>query len=212
MIGSSASMPFLARATNAVHAEPLPTPATPSSDSDAKAVCISAAVARGDEASFRELYDRYHKRVFRLAVVLGRGDESLAHEIVQAVMLTAANKLKPVSGEAHLWNWLARVTRQHLAKAWRAQQREPALVDLAPLVDSVGTRDADLVVEESLDAALSDLEGDERQLVEWFYFDGLSHPEIAEHLSVTPKAVSSRLERIRARLRSLVNRRLSHEA
>jgi DNA-directed RNA polymerase specialized sigma24 family protein len=39
----------------------------------------------------------------------------------------------------------------------------------------------------------------------------LSHQEIAGQLNTTPKAVSSRLERARAKLRSLITRRLSHE-
>jgi RNA polymerase sigma factor (sigma-70 family) len=54
--------------------------------------------------------------------------------------------------------------------------------------------------------------GDEREMVEWFYFDRLSHKEIAERLDATPKAVSSRLERARAKLRAAIAQRLSHEA
>jgi len=67
------------------------------------------------------------------------------------------------------------------------------------------------VLEESLNAALQAMDAEERQLVEWFYFDRLSHQEIAEQLNTTPKAVSSRLERAREKLRSLIARRLSHE-
>ncbi len=69
----------------------------------------------------------------------------------------------------------------------------------------------DLFLEESLDAALSAMETDERELVEWFYFDQLSHKEIAERLDATPKSVSSRLERARAKLRAGLTRKLSHE-
>jgi RNA polymerase sigma factor (sigma-70 family) len=55
------------------------------------------------------------------------------------------------------------------------------------------------------------MDAEDRELVEWFYFDRLSQREIAERIGGTPKAVSSRLERARAKLRSLVLRRLSHE-
>jgi RNA polymerase sigma factor (sigma-70 family) len=71
--------------------------------------------------------------------------------------------------------------------------------------------ESDSVLEENLDAALLEMDPEERELIEWFYFDRLSHKEIAEHLNATPKAVSSRLERSRAKLRSLITRRLSHE-
>lgn len=62
-------------------------PPAPSS-ADAEARRLVRAMARGDEAAFRELYDRYHERLFRLAAVLSRGDEALAYEVVQSVMLT----------------------------------------------------------------------------------------------------------------------------
>ena len=69
----------------------------------------------------------------------------------------------------------------------------------------------DSVLEESLDAALLAMDADERELVEWFYFDKLSHKEIAERLDATLKSISSRLERARAKLRAVMERKLSHE-
>jgi RNA polymerase sigma factor (sigma-70 family) len=84
-------------------------------------------------------------------------------------------------------------------------------VELASLPDCADVRELDSVLEENLDAALQTMEPEERQLIESFYFDGLSHKEIAAQLGATPKAVSGRLERARARLRSLLTRTLSHE-
>jgi RNA polymerase sigma-70 factor (ECF subfamily) len=186
-------------------------PPQPSSHVDAEARRLAASVARGDEAAFRELYDRYHERLFRLVIVLDHGDESLAHDVVQSAMLTAAAKLKSVENEKHLWHWLARVARQDLAKQWRARKREPALVDLEEGSDWPGAGEPDSLLEQSLDAALLALDPEDRQVVEWFYFDGLRQSEIAERLHTTPKAVSSRLERSRAKLRLLINRIRSHE-
>jgi RNA polymerase sigma-70 factor (ECF subfamily) len=184
---------------------------TSRSSADADARRLAASVARGDEAAFRQLYDRYQPRLFRLALVLGRGDESLAQDTVQSVFVTAAAKLRRVDGEEHLWNWLARVARQQLAKAWRQQKRDAAVVGMADLPEQPDAVKPDSVLEESLDAALLAMDAEERQLVEWFYFDRLSHQEIAGQLNATPKAVSGRLERARAKLRSLITRRLSHE-
>lgn len=178
---------------------------------DADAQRLAAAVARGDEPAFRELYDRYHDRLFRLIIVLGRGDEPLAREIVQSVMLTAARKLRAVESEAHLWHWLARVARQQLAKARRGQQRDASLVSMANPPELADTPAPEPVLAQSLDAALTTLDADEQQLVELFYYDELSHQNIAAQLNTTPKAVSGRLERIRAKLRALMLRRLSHE-
>jgi RNA polymerase sigma-70 factor (ECF subfamily) len=181
------------------------------SSADAEARRLAAGVARGEEAAFRELYDRYQERLFRFAVVLGQGDETLGGEIVQSAFVTAAAKLRGVESEAHLWNWLARVARQHLAKTRRHRRHDPTVTTLADLPDYADPHQPESLLEEKLDAALVAMEPEERQLIESFYFDGLSHKEIADQMGATPKAVSSRLERARARLRWLLNRTLSHE-
>lgn len=178
---------------------------------DAEARRLARAVARGDEAAFRQLYDQYQPRLFRMAVVLGRGDEAIAQEVVQATLLTVAARLKAVAGADHLWNWLARVARQHLAKAWRQRERAPIPLSLAEVPEPAAVIPPDAVLEEHLDAALLTLDAEDRQVIGWFYFEDLSHKEIAERLDTTPKAVASRLERARARLRSVVTRKLSHE-
>jgi RNA polymerase sigma-70 factor (ECF subfamily) len=181
-------------------------------DVNAEARVLAAAIGRGEEEAFRTLYDKYHKRLFRLTLVLGRGDELLAQDAVQSVFLTAAKKLRSAEGEEHLWNWLARVARQQMAKAWRTRRRDPAIANAEVLPeDFPATSEPDPFFEGVLDGALQMLEAEERELIQIFYFDRLSQKEIAERLAITPKAASSRLERAREKLRSLIKRALSHE-
>jgi len=211
MTASTIAMPLFVKAqTPRPVVETASLPTSPS-DADAEARRLAAAVRQGDEVAFRQLYDRYHARLLRFALVLGRGDELLAGDTVQSVFVTAAAKLRRVESEEHLWNWLAQVARQQLAKAWR-RRRESAVVSVADLPECLDAVEPDSVLEEHLGAALLAMEPDERQLVEWFYFDSLSHKDIAERLETTPKAVSARLERARAKLRSAITRSLSHEA
>ena len=82
------------------------------------------------------MYDRYHKRLFRFALALARGEETLAHETVQSTFLTAARKLRRAQNEEHLWNWLANVARQHLGKAWRQRRRDTVMVSVADVPES----------------------------------------------------------------------------
>jgi len=183
---------------------------TSASTTDAAIRRLVTAMARGDEAAFQQLYDAYHQRLFRLALVLGRGDESLAQETVQSVLVTMAKKLRSVETAGHLWNWLARVARQQIAKNWRQQQRNP-IVPMEPLPDSIGGGESDETLENFLDSALLGMDVDDRRLIESFYFDRLSHKQIAEQFNLTPKAVSCRLERAREKLRLLVAKKLSRE-
>jgi RNA polymerase sigma-70 factor (ECF subfamily) len=197
MIAAATAMPFPAIAAGA--------------ELDAEARAISAAVAKGEEAAFQQLYDRYHRRLFRLALALGHGEEGLAHEIVQSVMLTAAARLKPVQSESHLWNWLALVARQHLAKVWRKERRQPEHTSLEELPSPAEAPLADDLLENRIDAALLALDEDDRRIIEWFYFDDASQKEIAARLGTTPKAVSSRLERARVKLRGLLTEKITSE-
>ncbi|HEY2081464.1 MAG TPA: sigma-70 family RNA polymerase sigma factor [Verrucomicrobiae bacterium] len=184
----------------------------PASAADAEARVLAASIARGDEAAFRALYERYHQRLFRFALVLGRGDESLAQDTVQAVFVVAAKKLRRADSEEHLWNWLARIARQQLAKAWRTRRREAVMVSVEVLPeDCPATAEPDSFLEEVLDGAVKMLDSEERRLIRIFYFDRLSQKEIAEQLGTTPKAISSRLERAREKLRLMIKRKLSHE-
>jgi RNA polymerase sigma-70 factor (ECF subfamily) len=186
-------------------------PTVETSAIDAEVRALVAAISRGDETAFGVFYERYHSRLFRLALVLNHGDESLAQDTVQAVFITAARKLRHADSEEHLWNWLARIARQQQAKVWRKQQRGARIVTVEPLPESAAVEKADSVLEEILDAALNKMKPEERQVIESFYFDRVSQKELAEQLNTTPKAVSSRLERAREKLRSLIKRKLSHE-
>jgi RNA polymerase sigma-70 factor (ECF subfamily) len=204
------AFPVFEQSLAAVKAPAAPT--APTAAADLAAQRLSAAVALGDETAFRELYDRYRGRLFRFALVLARGDETLVQDSVQNAFVTAAAKLRKVESEDHLWNWLARVARQHLSKAWRQRQREPAAMADAALPDFPAPPEPDPMLEQHLDAALLAMDAGDRQVIEWFYFEHLSHKQIGERLRATPKAVSSRLERARARLRSWLTRKISHES
>ncbi len=177
---------------------------------DAEARKLVAAIARGDDVAFERLYERYHRRLLRLALMLGRGDEWLAQEAVQGTFIIAAGKLRRVNGEEHLWNWLAQVARQQIGRTFR-QQKDATIVGVEELSRLAMTAESDRQLEEILDAALASLDLEERQIIERFYFDRLSQKEIAEQLNITPKAVSSRLERARTGLRSFIARNLSRE-
>jgi len=212
MTATSTSMPLLIR-EQTPHATVEASSGQLASIADSEARALAAGIGRGDETAFRTLYDRYHQRLFRLAVVMSRGDESLAQDLVQSVFMMAAKKLRHVESEEHLWNWLARVARQQFAKTFRERQRDPSIANTELLTDDcLATTQPDSFLEEVLDRALQELDAEERKLVETFYFDRLSQKELAEKLGTTPKGVSGRLERAREKLRSLIKRALSHEA
>ena len=71
--------------------------------------------------------------------------------------------------------------------------------------------DEDTILEAALEEAVKLLPDDEKQLLEWVYFNDLSQKQIAESTQTTPKAVESKLARVRQKLRNMLTTILSHE-
>jgi RNA polymerase sigma-70 factor (ECF subfamily) len=183
---------------------------SPDEAEDQTARRISAGVAAGGEAAFTELHARYAPRLRRLLLALSRGDHMLAGEVAQAAFLTAAAKLRRVESEAHLWHWLARVARQHLSKAWRRQQRDPAALPLDDIPEPAAERQAEDQLSAALDRAIARLETGEQDLLRLFYTERRPQQEIGAQLGLTAKAVAGRLDRLRERLRREIQEELGH--
>src|SRR5688572_20287637 len=129
------------RANNALPVPHAPTSTAGNSDSEgamsAKIVSLTAAtwpavdaltaqMKAGDEDAFRSFYDLYCDRLFRYLIVLCRGDEDLARDLLQTTMLKVVRSIRPFTNETEFWNWLAVIARNsffdHVRKSRRAPQ------------------------------------------------------------------------------------------
>jgi RNA polymerase sigma-70 factor (ECF subfamily) len=184
---------------------------------------VDRAVARrilgGDEAAFRDLFDRYFPRLYRFALARLRGDPEAARDAVQQTFCNAIAKLETYRGEAALYTWFCQICRNVVADHHRRGDLRSGRVVLledepnaraileslsAPVSDEPETRamrdQAHRLVEATLDA----LPGRYGDALEWKYIDGLSVIEIAERLRVGPKAAESLLTRARESFRAAI--------
>ena len=171
------------------------------------------AVRRGDEKSFEEFYERYCDRLYRLLLGWTRGDEHTAREVLQSVMIRVATRLPMIQSERELWSWLARVARNafvdHVRRASRASR--PASVGIEHASGVAGEEPHEDAALEWLDSALESLPPEEGWLVREFYYQRRSCQELAGTTGKTPKAIESKLARIRVTLRSIINKKAQHE-
>lgn len=65
-------------------------------------------------------------------------------------------------------------------------------------------------MKDRVSSALSELELDERIMVEEIYFEDLPHKTVAEHLGSSPAKVRTKIHRIRRKLHRLMNARRDH--
>lgn len=183
-------------------------------------VHVDRAVARrilgGDEAAFRELFDRFFPRLYRFALARLNGDADTARDIVQQTFCNAIERLDGYRGEAALYTWFCQICRNVLADHFRKRGRGVARVVLledqpnarailealaAPASDEPESEVWRLQVHRLVEATLDALPGNYGDVLEWKYLDGHSVAEIAQRLGVGPKAAESSLQRAREAFR-----------
>jgi RNA polymerase sigma-70 factor, ECF subfamily len=141
-----------------------------------------AGLKRRDPAALGDLYDRYGRIAYSVALRYLR-DSSAAEDVVQEVFLrvwTRAHLLNNVKGT--LVSWLITVTRNLAIDHLRAYDRDgcreqnsfefiavPVDFELSDNVDRLRT-------------ALTNLTQEQRRVVELAYFEGLSQTEISERV------------------------------
>jgi len=173
---------------------------------------LTRAIVKGDEAAFGEFYDRFSGRLYGLLLFLTSGRELIAREILQLTMIKVARKFRVFENEAALWAWLSKVARNALIDYIREQSRlpKPTSVDLlSSSVNAPESGEADLL--EWLECGLNALDEEERALVESVYFQRRRQRDLAGQSGTTPKAIESKLARIRAKLRQFVLQRIKNE-
>ncbi len=183
-------------------------------------VHVDRAVARrilaGDEAAFRELFDRFFPRLYRFALARLNRDQEIARDVVQQTFCNAIERLDSYRGEAALYTWFCQICRNvitdHYRRRQRGAEREVLLEDqpnvrailealAAPADDEPDTGVWRQQIHRVVEATLDALPGHYGEVLEWKYLDGQSVIEIARRLELGPKAAESMLTRAREAFR-----------
>jgi RNA polymerase sigma factor (sigma-70 family) len=176
---------------------------------------LTTRIAAGEEAAFAFFYNHFFDRLFRYILVMTRGDEELSKELMQKTMLKAVRYLKALKDETILWSWLTQLAKTSFIDFLRSQKRAPRFVPLEwvsePGQVAEADSDSDSILESALEQAVALLAPDEKQLIQSVYFEDFSHKQIAESTQSSPKAVESKLARVRQKLRGMMTRNLKDE-
>jgi RNA polymerase sigma-70 factor (ECF subfamily) len=169
---------------------------------------VVALVARSDESALAELYDRFGRVAYGVALRILR-DEKLAEDAVQEGFLAAwrgADRFMPERAKAATW-LLTLVHRRAVDLVRRENRRraEPLTEDVEPARWGSAEDDAWLRFErERVQAALKKLPDQQREALELAYYGGFSQSELAERLGQPVGTIKSRMFTGLARLRELL--------
>jgi RNA polymerase sigma-70 factor, ECF subfamily len=169
---------------------------------------VVALVARSDELALTELYDRFGRTAYGLALRVLR-DRSLAEDAVQEAFLIAwrtADTFMPERARASTW-LLTLVHRRAVDLVRREQRRRAEPIEVAG--ERAGEGAADEAVwlryeRERVQAALRQLPDQQREALELAYYGGFSQSELAERLGQPVGTIKSRMFSGLARLRDLL--------
>jgi RNA polymerase sigma factor (sigma-70 family) len=169
---------------------------------------VVALVARSDQSALAELYDRFGRVAYGVALRILR-DEKLAEDAVQEGFLAAwrnADRFMPERAKASTW-LLTLVHRRAVDLVRRENRRraEPLQEGVEAAPSDSAEEDAWLRFErERVQLALKQLPDQQREALELAYYGGFSQSELAERLGQPIGTIKSRMFTGLARLRELL--------
>jgi RNA polymerase sigma-70 factor (ECF subfamily) len=157
---------------------------------------LLAQVARGDESALGEVYDRFGRVAYGLALRILR-DERLAEDAVQEAFLAVwrqAASFQPDRASARTWV-LTFVHRRAVDLVRREERRRAETLE--PQTEPAGSsaaEDAELRGRRAaVQRALAQLPDDQRRPIELAYYGGLTQSELAEQLGLPLGTIKSRM-------------------
>jgi RNA polymerase sigma-70 factor (ECF subfamily) len=167
-----------------------------------RVAALTQRMAVGEEAAFREFHAAYATRLFRYVLVLLRGDEHAAADVLQDTLIRAARHARRFEEERVLWDWLARLARSAAADHGRKGARYLRLLDRFFRQRPEPEPPDEMLLAAALDAALERIPADDAALLRTKYHGAQSQRELAAAHGITEDALESRLRRARAALRT----------
>jgi RNA polymerase sigma-70 factor (ECF subfamily) len=173
-------------------------------------VTLIRLIADAHTGAVQELYDRYNRLVFSVALAV-LGDRSVAEEATLDVFVRVWQGAKTYRPDrAKVNTWLVAITRHHAIDILRWQNSRPDVKSLSlddlSLSNGPAVPDTEQHVESSLQRArvrnaVAQLPPDQRQALVLAYFKGYSHQQISDVLKQPLGTIKTRIRLAMQKLR-----------
>jgi RNA polymerase sigma-70 factor (ECF subfamily) len=170
-------------------------------------------IARSQEVALSELYDRYSRLVYSVALN-SLGDSDRAEEVTQDVFERVWEKARTYNAEqGRVVNWLTSIARHRSIDFFRQTRSHHEELQItwqdaeeADLPDGQNVEwEVDLVQrQQRIRWAVAQLPAEQKQALGMAFFQGLSHPEIAAALGEPLGTIKTRIRLGMQKLRTLL--------
>lgn len=167
---------------------------------------LLAHVANGEVAAFKTLFDRYGGRVTGFCVKLLQ-DQALAEDTCQETFWRIWNGAHTFDGQrGNFQSWLFGIARNLAIDTIRRQKNvvvESLPDGRTPHMERAVTMDAEpdvaeiawvSIQQQQVQQALAELPPDQRDVIEWIYFQGMTRREIAQEKNIPFGTINTRAQ------------------
>ena len=182
----------------------------PPADTDRQRdVELLARIAQGDEQAFTQFYRRSADGLFGLALKM-MNDAGEAEDVLQdgfSYMWRKAATYDPARSSP--FTWAVMIVRNKAIDRLRMRQRQARIVEKSTVeylhfadTDNTSAREPERREQcAQVRAALAEIPGEQKQVVEMAFFGGLTHEQIAKQLDAPLGTIKARIRRGLMRLR-----------
>ena len=160
----------------------------------------------GDEKRFIDLIDE-HQGLIHKVCIMYESNAELRNDLFQEIVLQLWKSFDTFRGEAKITTWMYRIALNTAISGYRKQTRYVKTEDLDEIHYNISERHSHDDVEEDtqkLQWAIRQLSEIERAMV-MMALEEIPYEEIAETIGITQNNVRVRMNRIREKLRKLMN-------
>ena len=170
---------------------------------------LIAAIAAGDRAAMRILYNRHQVRVFRFAARLV-DDAASAEDVVSEAFIEVWRQADRFEGRSSVSTWIMSITRFKALSVRRRRLEVEVNEKLAETVADQRSGPEQILLETDrstqLRACLSQLSPDHREIIDLVYYHDKTIEEVAAIVGVPKNTVKTRMFYARKRLAQLLGR------
>lgn len=156
---------------------------------------LVSALKRNERTAFDFLYDHYSGALFNIITKTLR-DEEKAADVLQESFLKIWKNIASYNPEkGRLFTWILNIARNGAIDAVRMEGRKPSMDDIDDRsVQNERDEGHDSLIESSeMKAIINMLRPERKILIDMAYFQGYTHEEISEELSIPLGTVKSRI-------------------
>ena len=168
---------------------------------------LMAAYQRGELAAFQELFARYSGNLRRM-LARDLRPATLAEDLLQQTFLQLHRARFDFDPAQPFAPWVYTIAMNLKREYFRTRQRRPEVLDSESRAEPGGPPADQQRVDarQSVSWALRQIPGDQRAVIELYWFQGLSFSEVAACLGIGAVAAKVRAHRGYTRLRALLSR------